>query len=147
MPNQSEHKISHPDEMAEISNMIISEIKTGDIITLRGNLGAGKTTLSKYIIHALTDSKNDVTSPTFNLVATYDSGKDEIWHFDLYRLENQNDAFELGIEDAFERAISIIEWPEIIEDILPHDKIIDVKISYGKTERERLIKITDYRKN
>ena len=147
MAKKSEHKINCTDEMAKIADIIISSIKIGDIITLRGNLGVGKTTLSKFIINSLTDKKKYITSPTFNLVTIYDSGKCEIWHFDLYRLESPNDVFELGIEDAFERAISIIEWPEIIEDILPFEKIIDAKISYGETETERLIQINDYRGN
>ena len=119
--------------MAEIAQYIISTIKIGDVIALRGNLGAGKTTLSKFIINILKNDqekeREEVTSPTFNLVTTYDSDKGEIWHFDLYRLENKNEVFELGIEDAFQQAITIIEWPEIIENIIPIDRLIDVKIS------------------
>ena len=91
-------------------------LKTGDILTFEGELGAGKTEFCRAIIHAL-GYNEDVPSPTFNLVQTYEPPHDDmarpaVWHMDLYRLEKPQDVFELGIEDGFDTAITLIEWPD-----------------------------------
>ncbi|MCF6216180.1 MAG: tRNA (adenosine(37)-N6)-threonylcarbamoyltransferase complex ATPase subunit type 1 TsaE [Emcibacter sp.] len=99
----------------------------GDIVALDGGLGAGKTALCRAIIQAL-GYKGDVPSPTFNLVQIYDPSPKSlrenpnvptIWHMDLYRLEHPEEAFELGIEDAFDTAVSLIEWPSKLGPHLP----------------------------
>lgn len=100
---------------AELSTVL----KAGDIVALDGTLGAGKTAFARALINAMPGVVEDVPSPTFTLVQTYDRGEAEIWHFDLYRLEDPEDAFELGIEDAFADAISLIEWPDKLGTYLP----------------------------
>lgn len=92
-------------------------LRAGDVVALRGDLGAGKTCLSRGIITALTDA-NEVPSPTYTLVQMYESSSFNIWHFDLYRLENADDVWELGIEEALEGGVCLIEWPERIENLL-----------------------------
>ena len=94
-------------------------LQVGDIVALDGTLGAGKTAFARALINAFPGDDEDVPSPTFTLVQTYQRGATEIWHFDLYRLDDSEDAFELGIEDAFADAISLIEWPDKLGTYLP----------------------------
>ena len=106
------------------------------VICLNGNLGAGKTTLAGMIIRELTnDHTLNIKSPTFNIVQIYDYLKKDaqsdflaIYHYDLYRLNNLDEALEIGIEESFDNGISIIEWPEIIFPILPKSGVIFINI-------------------
>lgn len=86
--------------------------RRGDMIALRGALGAGKTTLARGFIQALAPHVTEVPSPTFTLVQTYDDIAVPIYHFDLYRLDKPEEADELGLEDAEVHGIALIEWPE-----------------------------------
>jgi tRNA threonylcarbamoyladenosine biosynthesis protein TsaE len=113
-------------------------VKIGDVIELCGDLGSGKTTFSKFFINSLTSEKIDVLSPTFNLVYPYDTKDFTIWHYDLYRLKNANEIEELGIYDAFNEGVCLIEWPEIIEDILPEDRL-KLNLLYEGCERHVVI--------
>ena len=101
--------------------------RTGDVIGLSGDLGAGKTTLVRYFIAAL-DGDEEVPSPTFSLVQVYELGGKQVWHFDLYRLDRPGDAVELGMEDAFADGISLVEWPERLGALLPSDRL-DVRLA------------------
>lgn len=88
-------------------------LRSGDVVLLDGDLGTGKSTLCRALIRAaLGDPDEEVPSPTFTLVQVYDGETASYWHFDLYRLENPDDALELGIEDAFADGVSLIEWPQ-----------------------------------
>jgi tRNA threonylcarbamoyladenosine biosynthesis protein TsaE len=110
-----------PDERATIAlgARLAGLAQPGDVIALRGELGTGKTTLARGFVRALADPAEEVPSPTFTLVQTYDTKKGQVWHFDLYRLQDAEDAWELGIEDAFATGISLIEWPERLGALLP----------------------------
>jgi tRNA threonylcarbamoyladenosine biosynthesis protein TsaE len=98
---------------------LAGEAGQGDVFALGGDLGTGKTTLARGFIRALTEPDEEVPSPTFTLVQTYDTEKGTIWHFDLYRLKDPEEAWELGIEEAFAEGISLIEWPERLGALLP----------------------------
>ncbi len=99
-------------------------LEPGDVVCLSGNLGAGKTTLARGAIAAWRgEEREEVPSPTFTLVQTYDGERGELWHVDLYRLKQPDDAWELGLEDAFMDAACLIEWPERLEGRLPTDRL------------------------
>ncbi|HPQ50200.1 MAG: tRNA (adenosine(37)-N6)-threonylcarbamoyltransferase complex ATPase subunit type 1 TsaE [Alphaproteobacteria bacterium] len=99
----------------------------GDVVVLDGGLGAGKSVFARAVIRTLTGQEDlDVPSPTFTLVQTYDCFIGEIWHFDLYRLKDQNEIFELGWDDALSGGILLIEWGERLGGYLPQ-KRKDVK--------------------
>ncbi|MBL4812592.1 MAG: tRNA (adenosine(37)-N6)-threonylcarbamoyltransferase complex ATPase subunit type 1 TsaE [Rhodobacteraceae bacterium] len=95
-------------------------LKAGDCLLLNGPIGAGKSAFARAIIRArLGEPWADVPSPTYTLVQTYDFDDVQIWHADLYRLSHQDEVAELGLEDAFDEAICLIEWPEKLGDLAP----------------------------
>ena len=109
-----------------------------DIFLLIGNLGSGKTTIARAFIKYLT--KNDkIISPTFPMLITYEYDSNIIWHYDMYRLENPADVWNLNLEDALNNGIILIEWPEIIEQLIPSKKI-EIIISELK-ENKRSVEI------
>lgn len=117
-------------------------LKTGDIVTFKGNLGAGKTEFCRALIHSI-GYKEDVPSPTFNLVQVYEPDLDDlntpaIWHMDLYRLERAEEIFELGIEEAFDTAISLIEWPDRMGKYLPNG-YLEIELRMGENEGQRTV--------
>lgn len=118
-------------------------LKSGDVIALDGTLGVGKTAFARALINAMPGEAEDVPSPTFTLVQTYQRGDAEIWHFDLYRLEEPEDAFELGIEDAFTDAISLIEWPGKLGNYLPKKHLRIVLAQDGESDTRTLQVIGD----
>ncbi|HEY1259264.1 MAG TPA: tRNA (adenosine(37)-N6)-threonylcarbamoyltransferase complex ATPase subunit type 1 TsaE, partial [Stellaceae bacterium] len=101
-----------PDEMATaaLAERLAGIAAAGDVIALEGELGSGKTTLARAFI-AARGAGEEVPSPTFTLVQTYQAETVSIWHFDLYRLQAPEEAWELGIEEALADGISLIEWP------------------------------------
>jgi tRNA threonylcarbamoyladenosine biosynthesis protein TsaE len=133
-------ELNNIEETASLANLLAKELKIGDIVAITGDLGVGKTTLCQNIIKFLCGENTYVTSPTFNIVQLYDSPNFTIYHFDLFRLKHQNEIYELGIEDAWNRGVSLIEWPEIIIDILPED-IIKINLSLGHKEGQRICSI------
>jgi tRNA threonylcarbamoyladenosine biosynthesis protein TsaE len=100
----------------------------GDLVCLSGGLGMGKTTLARGAIAAWTGVAQEAPSPTYTLVQTYDGPRGELWHVDLYRLKRPEDAWELGLEDAFVAAACLIEWPERLGGQLPADRL-DIALS------------------
>lgn len=97
---------------------------TPQILTLKGTLGAGKSVFARALIRSLTnDPALTVPSPTFTLVQTYDSPHGPIHHYDLYRLENEEEIYELGWEESLTEGISIIEWPERLAGMKPADTL------------------------
>jgi len=115
-------------------------VKVGDVLAMYGDLGVGKSEFARAFIRALTDQSEEVPSPTFTLLQTYESNLCDICHFDLYRLERAEEAFELGIEDAFHEAISIVEWPDRLGPYLPRNRLdIRLSITRGKNHRQAVL--------
>ncbi|MBU5436589.1 tRNA (adenosine(37)-N6)-threonylcarbamoyltransferase complex ATPase subunit type 1 TsaE [Tissierella sp. MSJ-40] len=115
-------------------------LQSGDIVCLNGELGAGKTTLTKSIGKGL-GVEEYITSPTFALINEYE-GRVRVYHFDVYRLENVDELYDLGFDEYFYgNGVSIVEWAEKIEKLLPKERII-INIDKGKTLDERIIVIT-----
>jgi len=114
-------------------------LSSGSVITLHGDLGAGKTTFMKGIAQGCGISPLEVHSPTFNYLNIY-TGTKVLYHFDLYRLKDQNDFISLGFADFFEEeGLVCLEWPEKITDILPKLRI-EVHL-FHQGEEQRLIEI------
>lgn len=105
-------------------------LAAGDVLCLWGDLGAGKSTFARALIQGHMGEDTDAPSPTFTLVQTYEAPDFDIWHFDLYRLEDPSEVLELGVEDAFAEAISLIEWPDRLGPYMPIDRL-DVVITHG----------------
>lgn len=98
-------------------------LRAGDVVRLSGDLGAGKSTLARGTIAALTEVK-DAPSPTFTFVEAYETPDFLLWHFDLYRLEQPGDVWELGLEEALEDGAVMIEWPERIEGMIADEGLL-----------------------
>ena len=114
-----------PDEAATaaLAARIATLARPGDVIALKGELGAGKTSFARAFIRARAGRDEVVPSPTFTLAQPYDFPDVTIWHFDCYRLRDAEEAWELGIEDAFRDGISLIEWPERLGHLLPSRRL------------------------
>jgi tRNA threonylcarbamoyladenosine biosynthesis protein TsaE len=120
---------------------LAERLKPGDIVALIGDLGTGKTTLTKYIAEGL-GVTDRITSPTFTIVSEYHTGRLPLYHFDVYRLESSEELFETGAEEYFDAGgVCIIEWADQIAEILPDDTIC-VFLEYGDKEGERVYKCT-----
>jgi len=126
-----------PDEAATAAFAArISELaEVGDVIALKGDLGCGKTSFARSFIRARGGAE-EVPSPTFTLVQIYELTPAAIWHFDLYRIKSSEEAWELGIEDAFSEGISLIEWPERLGPLLPRRRL-EIEFLFGGRPDER----------
>lgn len=109
------------DATRELAQTIGDALRCGDVVTLAGDLGAGKTTFAQFLIQSLSHGEVEVTSPTFTILQTYpitfaDGKADELYHYDLYRIEHASALVELGIDDALAH-VALIEWPERLAGI------------------------------
>jgi tRNA threonylcarbamoyladenosine biosynthesis protein TsaE len=125
---------------ARLAAAVAKIVQAGDVIALHGTLGAGKTSFARGFIAALGGGP-EVPSPTFTLVQIYDVAPAPVWHFDLYRTSAPDEALELGIEEAFVEAISLIEWPERLGSLLPSERL-DIALDFGAGETERHATLT-----
>ena len=144
-PSGAEIEIALPNPAAtrRLARRLAGLVVRGDVIGLGGALGTGKTTLARGLIEALAGRPCEVPSPTFTLVQTYDLVPVAVWHFDLYRITRPEEVIELGIEDALAEAVTLIEWPERIADLLPADRL-DVTLEQGAAPDARLARLTAF---
>ena len=101
-----------PQATQRLATVFAPLVRAGDVLLLQGLIGAGKTHFARALIHALLPVPEDVPSPTFTLVQVYEAPEFEIWHADLYRLSGPDEVIELGLFEAFDTALCLIEWPE-----------------------------------
>ncbi len=118
-------RIDLPDDAATraLGARLAPLLRAGDVVTLSGPLGAGKTTLARGLIEALLGPGAEAPSPTYTLVQTYDAGPFELWHFDLYRLESPDAVYELGFEEALIDGVSLVEWPDRLGALAPAERL------------------------
>jgi tRNA threonylcarbamoyladenosine biosynthesis protein TsaE len=146
---QSWRSLRDPDATARLGALIAHELRLGEAVCLYGPLGAGKSTLARALIRALTRPDEDVPSPTFTLVQVYDGPEFPIAHFDLYRLTSAAEAYEIGLEEALETGAAVIEWPERLEGDLPPARL-DVELAIspeaepGQAIGARLVRLTGH---
>ena len=119
------HSLYLPNEAATMAlgGHIAPWLKAGDVIYLQGELGMGKSSLARAIIRALTTPEQDVPSPTFTLMQTYDGPRFEIAHLDLYRLKSPEESYELALDDALPHSVLLIEWPQRLEHLGYTDRL------------------------
>lgn len=121
------------DATARLAERLGAQLHPGDCLLLNGPIGAGKTHFARALIQSLMDVPEDVPSPTFTLVQTYDTGAGELWHADLYRLSSPDEIEELGLTEAMEQAICLIEWPDRLGSLTPPDAL---SLSFATTQED-----------
>ena len=131
-----------------LGDALATTARPRDVIALQGPLGAGKTAFARGFIAALArcqgvELPSEVPSPTFTLVQTYAFGPVAVWHFDLYRISNADDAIELGLDEALAEGICLIEWPDRLGPRLPKDRL-DLALAYGPTDQARVATLTGH---
>lgn len=125
--------IKHLDDMNRFAGILVEYLEPGDLILLNGDLGAGKTTLTQFIGKHL-GVKRNINSPTFNIIKSYKGQSLKLHHMDCYRLEDSDE--DLGFNEYFEdEAITVIEWSQFIEDLLPATQLIINIKTVSETER------------
>jgi len=139
-PSKQKYLSRSPQETEQIGQEISSLFSSQDTICLFGDLGAGKTTLVKGIIqHFCTIAPTEITSPTFSYLNIYHQTTGPVFHFDLYRLKNEEEFFSLGFEEFFEEGLCLIEWPQRIQSLFS-DSMIRIDITC-KEEATREIQL------
>lgn len=134
----AELPLPNQDETHRLADLLAENATAGLTLLLDGPVGAGKTTLARRIIQnrlARHGAQEDVPSPTFTIVQTYEDAEFEIWHADLYRLTSTQEAAELGLDMAFDTAFCLVEWPDRLGDALPDG--LQITLSYGPDDGTR----------
>ncbi len=136
--------LPHPDITSQHAATLAKQLVGGDVILLSGDVGAGKTHFARALIQSLLESPEDIPSPTFTLVQTYGTAKGEIWHADLYRITSADEIEELGLLDAFETAICLIEWPDKLDTLIKNTALhLTLTTRTNENEREMTVEWHD----
>ncbi|MDR1952958.1 MAG: tRNA (adenosine(37)-N6)-threonylcarbamoyltransferase complex ATPase subunit type 1 TsaE [Clostridiales Family XIII bacterium] len=126
-------------ELRAYGRALGESLEPGAVLALVGDLGAGKTTLTKAIAEGL-GIEEPVTSPTFTLIGEYAGGRLPLYHFDVYRIDDPDEMNVLGYEEYFYgNGLTVVEWADKIWELLPADAIV-IELSYGKNENERILR-------
>ena len=129
------------EDTKRLGHQLANGLQPGDVVALIGDLGTGKTALTKAVAAGL-GVGDMITSPTFTIVCEYHSGRLPLYHFDVYRVSDPDELFEIGFEEyLFGKGVCLIEWADLIEDILPA-RTIRVELSYGAREGERVASVS-----
>lgn len=135
--------LESPEATAAFARRLAPKLRDGDVILLAGEIGAGKSHFARAVITerlAAAGLAEDVPSPTYTLVQSYEAAGLTIWHCDLYRLTDPDEAAELGLWDAFETALCLVEWPERLEDMTPQTAAL-LHFGPGEHPDQRILRI------
>ncbi|MGI6212311.1 MAG: tRNA (adenosine(37)-N6)-threonylcarbamoyltransferase complex ATPase subunit type 1 TsaE [Anaerovoracaceae bacterium] len=128
--------IRNENDTARFGRALAETLKAGDVVALIGDLGTGKTTLTKYIAEGL-GIREEITSPTFTIVTEHHSGRLPLYHMDVYRLESGAELIAAGADEYFDAdGVCVIEWADRVAEILPDDAKV-IFLEYGEHEGER----------
>jgi tRNA threonylcarbamoyladenosine biosynthesis protein TsaE len=128
-----------PDETLELAGMVGALLRPGDVVSLVGDLGAGKTVFARGVARALGVTE-PVVSPSFTIVREYDS-RTPLVHVDVYRIDTVQELHDLGFEELVrDDAVTLVEWGDMIDGMLPADRL-DVRLAPGATDDERVVEI------
>ena len=127
----------------KIGNNLAKLLSKGDVVVLSGDLGAGKTKFVEGFLHNF-GLQDEISSPTFNIINEYISSDNNIYHFDVYRLEDSDEFYAIGGEEYFEKGICLIEWGELISDVLPKDYI---HVTINKDSNNEDLRIFEFKVN
>ncbi len=114
-----EFKLNNEEESGLLARKLAVSLRPGDVVTLHGDLGAGKTFFAREIIRFYCGDETVVASPTFNILQVYKAKDFFIYHYDLYRIKSVHELYELGFEEALNGNICLVEWSEVAKGILP----------------------------
>ena len=126
-------------DTARLAQRLAPVLVKGDCILLVGHIGAGKTAFARALIRSLIGENEDVPSPTFTLVQTYETAEFEIWHCDLYRLSQPDEVMELGLDAALDEAVTIIEWPDRLGELVPE---VAITLEFAAMTDHHLVTVT-----
>lgn len=132
-----------PEYTIKIGNNLAKLLSKGDVVVLSGDLGAGKTKFVEGFLHNF-ELQDEISSPTFNIINEYISSDNNIYHFDVYRLEDSDEFYAIGGEEYFEKGICLIEWGELISDVLPKDYI---HVTINKDSNNEDLRIFEFEVN
>lgn len=133
-------RLNNETDTRALGHRIAEAAEPGDVVALIGDLGTGKTALTKYIAEGL-GIKGDISSPTFTIVKEYRSGRLPLYHFDVYRLGSGDELIDIGAEEMLDGdGLCVIEWADIVADVLPEDALA-IRLDYGENEGERIAEI------
>lgn len=132
--------LKSPEDTTALAKHFATFLNAGDVLLLEGGIGAGKTHFARSLIQSLLEFPEDVPSPTFTLVQTYETKEFEIWHADLYRLTSPDEVIELGLIDAFEDSVCLIEWPDRLAELSP-STALSLSFALNETEDHRALSI------
>jgi tRNA threonylcarbamoyladenosine biosynthesis protein TsaE len=143
VPAEGDFRLNRETDTERLGAAVARELKPGEAICLAGPLGAGKSVLARALIRALTKTDEEVPSPTFTLAQFYEGGRVPLAHFDLYRVEKADEAFEIGLDEALDRGAAVIEWPERLGHHVPHDRL-DIQIHIDDDGASRHARLTPH---
>lgn len=135
------HTTHSPKETRSLGEELGKLLRPGDVLVLRGEMGAGKSELTRGIAKGL-QVDGPILSPTFTIMQAYDSGRLPLYHFDWYRIDDPEELFEIGTEEYLSgEGVSVVEWPDRALFLLP-ETYLQISLAYGAGENERVIEIT-----
>ena len=142
-PSSQTLHFANADATAAFAAMLAPKLAAGDVILLSGPVGTGKTHFARALIKSILAQPEDVPSPTFTLVQTYDTTHGELWHSDLYRISSNTEIDELGLLEAFESAICLVEWPDRLGPMCPENALTIDLVADGDARDAHLNWTTD----